>query len=330
MGTRAVAIGLFAAILTIAPAALASPSARLVYARAPDAATCPAEADLRKAVAVRLGYDPFFPTATKTVVVQVSRAKKGFRAHVQIVGDDGNVRGERDLATNGDDCTELVTSTALAVSLALDDLDAAEPTPPPPKPEPQPPEPAAPVSPPEPPRPSAERPPEPPPPPEERPRAWLAGIGPSVAVGTSPSPAFGLGGSVAVRFGTLQLRADLRGDLPASADVAPGRVSTNAVIGSIAACARGDVLFACAGPGFGWLFARTESIVRPASDDGPLVPAGLRLGAELALGTRFFLEPSVEGFANVVRHHVDIDGERVYTMPIIAGSAAIHVGSRLF
>ncbi|MGH7440137.1 MAG: hypothetical protein ACRENE_30975, partial [Polyangiaceae bacterium] len=51
----------------------ATPSARLVYSRTTEASSCPDEAELRKAVATRLGYDPFFSWARQTVVVQISR-----------------------------------------------------------------------------------------------------------------------------------------------------------------------------------------------------------------------------------------------------------------
>src|SRR6188472_4541113 len=82
-------------------AAFASPSAKLVYVRGTGAETCPEEADLRRAVATRIGYDPFFPVAQKTVIAQVSKVSAGYRARVQIVAEDGTVRGERELGTKG-------------------------------------------------------------------------------------------------------------------------------------------------------------------------------------------------------------------------------------
>ncbi|HSO36473.1 MAG TPA: hypothetical protein VLT33_28300, partial [Labilithrix sp.] len=126
---RALAFACAAALATAARTALASPSAKLVYVRGSGAEACPGEAELRKAVAARIGYDPFFPAAQKTVIAQVTRSPSGYRGKVQIVGDDGNVRGERELASKGDDCAELVSTMALAVSIALDDLDEAPPAP---------------------------------------------------------------------------------------------------------------------------------------------------------------------------------------------------------
>src|SRR5262249_17972003 len=115
------ALGLAAG--TFAARVEASPSAKLVYVRGAGAESCPGEAEMRSAVARRLGYDPFFPVAAKTVVTPLAHTAAGYRAHVQIVSEDGKVRGERDLAASGDDCAELLAALALAVSIAIDDLD---------------------------------------------------------------------------------------------------------------------------------------------------------------------------------------------------------------
>ena len=80
--------------------------------RGPGTAACPDESQLRRAVATRIGYAPFFATASKTVIAQISRAKAGYRGKIQIIGDDGVIRGERALATRGDDCSKLVSTLA--------------------------------------------------------------------------------------------------------------------------------------------------------------------------------------------------------------------------
>src|SRR4051812_40160467 len=59
-----------AASLAAATARAEGPAARLVYARAPGTESCADEATLRRAVAARVGYDPFFPFAKQTVVVR--------------------------------------------------------------------------------------------------------------------------------------------------------------------------------------------------------------------------------------------------------------------
>src|SRR6516225_97288 len=103
---RAVTIAVVG-VLGVARTAHASPSARLVYARSPDAATCPDEAALRKAVTARFGYDPFFPWAMQAVVVQVWRTPHGFASRVQAVDEHGLALGTRELSSEGQSCDEL-------------------------------------------------------------------------------------------------------------------------------------------------------------------------------------------------------------------------------
>ena len=231
--------------LTLARKAQAVPSAKLVYVRGAGTTACPDETDLRRAVATRIGYDPFFPSASKTVIAQVSRAPKGYRGKVQIVGDDGNIRGERELATRGDDCGELISAMALAVSIALDDLDDGKPAPIPAEeraaessvapvqsaPNAAPAAPDAPKA----ESPVAVR------APEEAARRFVfaASAGPAVSLGAAPAPSIGGGAAVTLRYAWFAARAGFRADLPASGDIAGGgRVTTRSVLGSASACQR--------------------------------------------------------------------------------------------
>jgi hypothetical protein len=104
------------------PKALASESSasRLIYSRTPDAISCPDEAALRKAVAARVGYDPFFPWAQQTIVIQIWRGSGAFEARVQRLDDQGISKGTRELSSSQSDCAELFDTTALAVAIALD------------------------------------------------------------------------------------------------------------------------------------------------------------------------------------------------------------------
>ena len=126
------------AILSSAQAALATPSARLVYTRSEDAASCPDEAALRKAVETRFGYDPFFAWARQTVVAQISREGARYVARVQLVDEQGLARGTRELRSDEDDCAEVFDAAALAISIALD-ASATPTAPDPPTPNPPPP-----------------------------------------------------------------------------------------------------------------------------------------------------------------------------------------------
>jgi len=299
----------------------ASPSAKLVYVRGGGTDACPDETALRKAVATRLGYDPFFPVAHKTVVVQVTRAK-GYRAHVQIVGDDGKVRGERDLSTKGDDCGELTSAIALAISVALDDLDEPEPSPPPPPPSP----PAR--EEPLPPPPPVDRPPparEEPAPPPRTPITGAIAIGPTVAFGNAPAPAAGAAIAASLRISSVALRLDVRGDLPASSSITPsGKVSTTGFTATASLCLRAKIPFACLGAGSGLFASSTEGLERNASDSAPLAVAVMKIGVDAAFSERFFIEPVVDLGANIARHRIHIDdGRTIYEMPSVWLSAGI-------
>jgi hypothetical protein len=107
-------------MIAVAAAARASSSSRLVYSRAPEASSCPDEAALRKAVARRFGYDPFFPWAKQTIVVQIFRAHGRYVARVQLLDEQGIAHGTRELTSNQRNCSEIFEASTLAVSIALD------------------------------------------------------------------------------------------------------------------------------------------------------------------------------------------------------------------
>jgi hypothetical protein len=129
MAATAAALGGF---FVLPICASASPSARLVYVRDPAGAHCPDEVSLREAVKERVGYDPFFPWAKTTVVVEVTAEGPTFVAHVRLVDESGLSRGVRELRSGPAGCHGLIDAAALAISIALDMniLDVAEPGPP--------------------------------------------------------------------------------------------------------------------------------------------------------------------------------------------------------
>ncbi len=309
----------------------ASPSAKLVYLRSAGAEVCPGEGELRRAVAVRIGYDPFFPVAQKTVVAQVARGTRGYRGKVQIVGDDGVVRGERELSTSGEDCGELVGALALAVSIALDDLDEEPPAnpsePAPPAPKEKEPQPAPPPPPPD--RPVPAEAPAPPPPVKEGVGLSLS-LGPVAALGTAPDAAAGASLAGALRWSSFALRLDARGELPSSKALAGGgQVATNFALVTVSACLRGRVPFVCAGPGTGFVFSETKNITRTATDSAPLFVAAARAGADLPLGSWLYLEPFGELGASFIQQSIVVDGASVHRTAPVWGAVGLHLGATL-
>src|SRR5580692_9213993 len=116
-GTSLVSLVSLASLTAFARTAGATPSARLVYSRAQSASSCPDEPALRKAVAARIGYDPFFGWAKKTVVVRMVPADgPGYVASVDLVDDEGYEHGARQIRTEGK-CAELRDPVALAIAI---------------------------------------------------------------------------------------------------------------------------------------------------------------------------------------------------------------------
>jgi len=133
----------FAIACWTAPA-LAGPgdATRLEYERSESAVNCPDRAALKSAVSKRLGYDPFFPAARQTILVEITDARDGDGLHAQmrLLDDQGIIMGSRELRDGSGHCDELVASLALAISIALDPSAALEASP---EPRPAPAEPKA-------------------------------------------------------------------------------------------------------------------------------------------------------------------------------------------
>ena len=303
---------------------------------------CPAESDLRKAVASRIGYDPFFPTASKTVIAQISRVPSGYRGKVQIVDDDGNALGSRDLSTRGDDCSELLSALALAISIALDDLDDGKP-PPAPAGEgaavtaPVAPVGIAPIAAPE--AAAAPRASATPPPndaardassaqPTPRRLAFIASAGPTTSFGFAPAASLGASLAATLRYSLVAARLGLRADLPASGGLTGGgTVSARTVLATASACLRDDLPFVC-GVGLGSFATTTSGIPTTGSDTALLATVLASAGVDIPVWRQLYVEPVVEGDLLLTRHRVVVDGVEGYRMPGFAGTAAIHLGWR--
>ncbi len=83
-------------LLLSAGRAAAAPTGRLVYSRAPGAESCADEATLRRSVAARVGYDPFFPWAKRTVVANLARQSQ---SPAMSGAADGSARADRTAST---------------------------------------------------------------------------------------------------------------------------------------------------------------------------------------------------------------------------------------
>lgn len=305
--------------------------ARLVYGRGQGAESCPDEGAMRAAVEARLGYEPFLPSADRTIIAIVARERRSLRANVQIVDSAGLVKGLRHLEAPLDQCPELAAAMALAISIAVDpsraqsgDVTPVAATPPPAiealddSPE----KPAiADVK-------TAPRLAEParvapwPPPPS---RAGLrVGAELTSGMGTAPALAFGLALSVGLRRGAGSLAVEGRYDLPASMSVAGGGdVRTSLLLGSLVGCAHRRALFGCAIGSAGALNGNGVDLPAPRTETGFYASAGARLGAEIPLWGRWFFRPRVDFLAALARPQLQVDGVTRWVAPpfsVVAGA----------
>jgi hypothetical protein len=312
------------AALLAARQAHAGGSARLVYARAPEASSCPDESALRSAVAARLGYDPFFPWAKQTVVVQVWRENRRYRARLQLVDEQGLAHGTRTLASEQSSCAELFDAAALAISIAMDALPKEEPAPTP-EPEPAPaPTPEAAPAPVPPPAPTPE--PAPAPPPALGIDLGLDALG---IVGVEPGPALGGAAFVGLRGRVLSASLEAGADAPSSTTsrVGPGRVHAWALRAALVPCVRFGDASLCAVGVLGELYARSTGITDPRSDSALLVAAGARVGFDWPLSERFSLRTHLDATMDLRRARLQIGGGDAWTAPLIAAAAAAGVAA---
>jgi hypothetical protein len=321
--------------LSMLPAARAGAdaSARLVFVRDSAAApSCPDERALRKAVEARLGYDPFLPWGSSTMVVRFEREGSAFVAKVELVAE-GDSRGVRTLRSDDPGCAGLVDAAALAVSIALDAMRPAASPPPPPPPEDD----SAPAN-------AA--------PPQTDPRAAALPPGSDFAPpappltedsGSRPRPVFGLdflvsdGSAPSVstglslwgrlgwgREGTVKasLGVEARADFPSSGTEPSGGVSTWLAAGGLAPCLHLGPAFACAVGQLGALHGTGSDVRFPSSGSGLFATLGPRVGIELSLTSWVALRVRADALLNLARPTVDLNNAPAWRASLATGTLA--------
>jgi hypothetical protein len=310
----------------------ANPSARLVYVRGPGADLCPNEEAVRKAVATRLGYDPFFLSAPTTIFVEASRDGDHFAAVVKLVDDQGVERGTRHLQSHTRDCGDLIGTLALTISLVVDPVSLAiTPAPPavdaasttaPPTPLATAPVPSS----------SPATPPPPmvaPPTAPERPQAagrtggtaFFAGASVLGSIGSALAPTAGAAVFAGVRGGWASLQVEARADLPASASTPPATRSW-ALFASAVPCAHWLRAFGCVTFGLESIHA-TGNAAAPRRAETLVALAGARVGVDLVAMDRFDLAAFAGGFVPLQVPRIEIDGVPVHDFSTVAGEVGV-------
>ena len=338
MMSRLRACSMALALVCVSARASAAPSARLVYMRDANSASCPDESAVRAAVSARLGYDPFVAYASSTMFAEIWRDGHVYRARIRLVDSKDVTRGARELVQPGERCSDIVDTMALTMSIAIDPLSLVAP--PTPRAQPEPGEPAA-------PEPSGAL----PAPvvqtrervPDEEPRSTPepggdetnavhveGALGPTAWIGSAPDPSLGMIASGLVRWRDVSALAEGRADLPASRDLPEATARTSLIVGTLGACGHAAAFFACATGSLGGLHAEARGITAPRSSTALHATAGGRVGLVFALSTRLSVRAQIDGVFVLTPHRLAIDGQTVYTLPSVAAGTAIVGAWRFF
>ena len=343
------------AVLVLPTVAAADPVARatvrLTYEQAPGPQNCPTEAEFRTLVAVRLGYDPFRDDGAAALTVKIGGTAKTASASMQLTGANGPASsGTRTRTLSDPRCTSLMEALASTVAIALDPTAVpTAPKPPEPKPEPPKPEPPKPE-----PKPEAPKPEPKPEPMPEAPKPAAKGVPWSFSVtgaGTATfgqAPAFLLGGRLGVRVDHGPLRLGLEGGggtQTAPVTFADRRgapaVEASLLRGNLLACAlvpllRGRAQLAtCAVGSLGSLQVRARNVDVPrlrtpiaaAAAGRAQLEVGLLFAHDAGGGEArrpvFGVEVGAELGANVVRTNLIVNGDVIWTAPILQGGLSV-------
>jgi hypothetical protein len=320
------ALAISCALVAVSAPALATPSAHLVYSRGADASSCPDEDAMRRAVAKRFGYDPFFAWAKQTVIVQIFRGGDRYRSRVQVVNSHGVAQGTRELSSDRDACDELFDATALAISIALDAAAKTETDPGAP---PLPAETAAPAPPPA-PAPSAPPPHEPAPAPTPQPAPAPEAPGPVVftglevlgSVGTAPATSLGGAAFLGLRSGWLSAALELRADAPATGTFSGLRITAWLYSAGLAPCVHFGPGSACLLASVGQVVGSSPDTVTSSSGSALIALVGARLGGELPLFGTFALRLHADLLTDVIPPTLRLNQSAAdaWTAPVIAAT----------
>jgi hypothetical protein len=318
----------------------------LQYTRRAGAQHCPDEGALRSAVLAHLGYDPFAPHGQRRITVTVGRTAHGLHAQIESLDARGAIVGARSLDSHSVDCRELVSSVALAVSIAIDPLHATATAPPvvPASPAPSP-EPVAPPPPPV----DAE-----PPPIAPGPVAFVEGpatpshtsivpsLGAAFVTGVGFAPAVSFGGAAEVRLrpatdgvpGAVSIGLGGRADAPTSAAAsvpgagAPGagaRVQSSLLVGTFVPCWHHGILALCAAADLGALAGTASHVLTSETHSTFFAAVGARANVAWPVGRLFALGLYAEALVPLTQTTLRIDHEDVWSTSTVAGDLGLQV-----
>lgn len=330
---RWVMLGLVAPLVASGNARAAEPrtTARLSYRVPSGDTTCPDEQSFRDIVAGRLGYDPFESNAAMRIEATIEKAGSALTGRVRITNESGQAAGSRDVEGAEQDCAEVATSMAIAISIVLDPLGISAATVPPAQ-EPTKEQPAE--------RSEASK------PKSSKPTASVvtkprvppvaavdirfvahAGIG----MGLGLTPAWSLGPRVGagIRADWFSARMEGNLDLMTSAATTDSkqRIRASLVTLGPTACAHFGPGVVCSGAQLGAFQAIGPDVEAPEEKAAFHMSIGLQGGIDLPLGSVLSLRALVGGRALLLPPSLLIDDKVVWEAPPIAGELSLALGA---
>ena len=298
---------------------------------------CWDEADFRKKVAHRVGYESFRDDAAAIVAVRVDGETGTIGGNVDWRDASGANMGERHFVARDGNCGKLLAEMAFAVSLQIQMLgltskrtpdmpstdstgtSVAEPISAAPEPEPRPTtERTA----------NAEAPPEQPEEPTPRFSMWL-GLGPQAAAGLAPSAL--LDGRIffGLRHGRFSFEVGGEASYPETFRRWGGSGFLEFLLaGSLALCHHEGFAAGCLLGKAGELRLAGEGLDVRLSPAAFVAHAGVRLGATADLSKSWFAAIHVDGLVLLTPCTVEISGSRVWEMPRLAAFAGLDIAAR--
>jgi hypothetical protein len=305
--------------------------ARLELTRDAGAMSCPDEQALVDAVASRLGYDPFDPSAAPGVSVHFRRDGQTLRAVVEMHTAAGEPKGARALASSALDCQELAESTALTISILLDPRSGLGPRPPRPPPATTPQE-VPDLSHPKDPTAAATAAPDatPPPPREERPGVHLRLVAHATgSINLLPAPTAGVLAGAGLEGRRWSADAELRVDASASSVYGGHEVSASFVAGELAPCVLvAGPLRACGVVVLGAIQAEVNGASQ-GRQSAFMVLVGPRLGGALRLTSWLSLDAHVDFLYAPTEMTANVDKTNAWSTSPVSGLLGVGLVGRI-
>lgn len=266
----------------------------LRYQREAGAEGCPDEAWIRRAVASRLGADPFEPAAPVKLSARLFGAAPGLRAVLEVQRPHQPV-ARRELSSAVGDCQELSGALELAIAIAIDpqrwSRGISHST--------------------------------------ARPRIDLFGRGLG-SHGLSPLPVPGAALELSLQWPRFRLGLEGRVDLRGRALLDGGRISSSVLLATLLPCAELGRLGLCGAFTAGGIQVTGEWPGNAVRQSGPLLLAGARVDWTVRLTDRVRFRPSASLQAVLTRTTVCSGPVQVWVTPPFAATLAIGFGGPLF